>query len=94
MTPSSLTAVILTKNEALHIARCIASLKQCAERIVVIDSFSTDDTVELARNAGAEVLQNPFKNHADQFNWGLDNCNISSAWTMPTNISTPTSPKR
>jgi glycosyltransferase involved in cell wall biosynthesis len=82
MTPSSLTAVILTKNEALHISRCIASLKQCAERIIVIDSFSTDDTVDLARNAGAEVFQNPFKNHADQFNWGLDNCRISSRWTM------------
>jgi glycosyltransferase involved in cell wall biosynthesis len=82
MTSASLTAVILTKNEALHLARCISSLQRCAERIVVVDSFSTDNTVEIARNAGAEVFENPFRNYADQFNWALDNCRISSKWTM------------
>jgi glycosyltransferase involved in cell wall biosynthesis len=82
MTLSSLTAVILTKNESIHLARCIASLAQCAERIVVVDSFSTDDTVEIARNAGADVVQNPFRNYASQFNWALDNCKIASRWTM------------
>jgi glycosyltransferase involved in cell wall biosynthesis len=82
MTSPSLTAVILTKNEAIHIGRCISSLERCAERVVVVDSFSTDNTVEAARNAGAEVFQNPFRNQADQFNWALDNCEISSTWTM------------
>jgi glycosyltransferase involved in cell wall biosynthesis len=82
MTSASLTAVILTKNESIHLARCISSLQRCAERIVVVDSFSTDNTVEIARNAGAEVFENPFRNYADQFNWALDNCRISSKWTM------------
>jgi glycosyltransferase involved in cell wall biosynthesis len=82
MTSPSLTAVILTKNEAIHIGRCISSLERCAERVVVVDSFSTDNTIETARNAGAEVFQNPFRNQADQFNWALDNCKISSTWTM------------
>src|SRR5882757_1890066 len=82
MTNSSLTAVILTKNEELHIARCIASLKRCAERVIVIDSLSTDKTADLARNAGADIYERPFHNYADQFNWALSNCNITSSWTM------------
>jgi glycosyltransferase involved in cell wall biosynthesis len=82
MTIPSLTAIILTKNEELHIARCIGSLKECAERVVIVDSFSTDKTVDLARSAGADVYQRPFHNYADQFNWALKNCNITSLWTM------------
>ncbi|MER3514707.1 MAG: hypothetical protein C4310_10255, partial [Chloroflexota bacterium] len=47
-----LAGVILTYNEAAHIAACIDSLRW-ADEVVVFDSFSTDGTVELARQAGA-----------------------------------------
>jgi glycosyltransferase involved in cell wall biosynthesis len=77
-----ITAVILSYNETLHLARCIERLWPVVERIIVIDSFSTDDTVDIARTLGAEVLQNKFVNHAAQFQWGVDNANITSAWTM------------
>ncbi len=66
-----LTAVILTLNEAEHIQACIESL-QWADRVVVFDSFSQDDTVALASASGAEVLQNPFENYAQQRNAALD----------------------
>lgn len=66
-----LTAVILTFNEAAHIAACIQSL-DWADRVLVFDSFSKDDTVELARAAGAEVAQSPFANYAQQRNAALD----------------------
>ena len=69
----SLTAIILTYDEELHIKRCIRSLKPVASRIYVVDSFSTDATVEIARREGAEVVQRKFKNQADQFQWALDN---------------------
>lgn len=82
MTEGLLTAIILTKNEELHIIRCIESLRGCASRIVVVDSFSSDRTVELAKSAGVEVYQRAFRNQADQFNWALDNCDILTAWTM------------
>lgn len=82
MTSCPLTAIILTKNEAIHLARCISSLEGCVERVVVVDSFSTDNTLEIARNAGADVFEHPFRNYADQFNWALDNCKVSSRWTM------------
>lgn len=78
----SLTALILTHNEALHIERCIRSLQTVAERIVLIDSFSSDNTCSIAQRLGAEVLQNVWVNYAIQFQWGLDHANITSDWIL------------
>ena len=80
--PLPITAIILSFNEEIHIGRCIERLTGLVERIVVIDSFSTDRTVEIARGLGAEVLQNAWRGHADQFDWGMRNANVTSAWTM------------
>ncbi len=77
-----ITAVVLTYNEAVHIRRCIERLRPLAARIVVVDSFSTDGTVEIARELGAEILQNPFVNHALQFQWGVDNARIDAGWVL------------
>lgn len=79
---ASLTVLILTWNEARHIQRAITSLGPLAARIVVIDSGSSDRTVEIARAGGAEVLTNPFVNQAQQFQWGLDNAGVTSDWVM------------
>lgn len=76
----SIAAIILTKNEELHIERCIASLKGVCDEVFVVDSFSTDRTVEIAKALGATVLQNAWKNYATQFNWALANCPIKSDW--------------
>jgi (heptosyl)LPS beta-1,4-glucosyltransferase len=66
-----LSAIILTKNESRHIGHCIASLRW-ADDIIVFDSFSDDDTVTLAQQAGARVLQHPFENYAQARNAALD----------------------
>lgn len=78
----SITAIILTFNEQPHIARCIERIKPLAERVVVVDSFSTDATAYTARALGAEVVQHPFKNYADQFQWALDNCRPRTQWVL------------
>jgi glycosyltransferase involved in cell wall biosynthesis len=78
----SLTAIILTYDEELHIERCIRSLKPVASRVYVVDSFSTDATVEIARRLGADVVQRKFKNQADQFQWALDNLPVDTNWVM------------
>lgn len=78
----SITAIILSFNEELHIARCIERLWPLVERIVVVDSFSTDRTVEIARSLGAEVVQRAFVNQADQFQWALDTIPVTSDWTI------------
>lgn len=77
-----LTVVILTKNEERNLKKCIESFNGIARRIVLIDSYSTDNTVALARSLGAVVLQHPFENHAAQFNWGIKNVNITTEWIM------------
>lgn len=78
----SITVIILTFNEEMHIARCIENVLSFAERVVVVDSFSTDRTIDLARGLGAEIHQRAFKNQADQFQWALDSIRLSSDWVM------------
>lgn len=65
-----IAAIVLTFNEARHIAACLDSLAWADAR-VVFDSFSTDATVEIARAAGAIVAQNRFENYAQQRNAAL-----------------------
>lgn len=77
-----ITALVLTKNEARNIARCLQSVKDLCSRMVVVDCGSTDDTVALAEANGAEVYQHEFEYYALQFNWGLDNCHIDTKWVI------------
>ncbi len=74
---TKLTAVILTLNEARHIVPCIESLRW-ADAILVLDSFSTDETVALAEEAGVRVIQHPFENYSQQRNVALDA--VKSEW--------------
>lgn len=82
MSKVGLNVVILTHNEEIHIERCIRSLLPIASKIFIVDSFSTDRTVEIARSLGAVVEQRKWKNYADQFQWGLDNCGTDAEWVM------------
>lgn len=66
-----LAVVVLTKNEEDNIWACLQSVSW-ADRLYVLDSLSTDRTVELARRAGAEVQQRFFVNYADQRNTALE----------------------
>ncbi|NNJ77125.1 MAG: glycosyltransferase family 2 protein, partial [Anderseniella sp.] len=75
-------AIILTFNEERHIARCIRSLgDQCAS-ITVIDSESTDQTREISEDLGAEILINPFVNHAEQVNFAIDQLAHRNGWFL------------
>lgn len=78
----TLAVVILTHNEERHIARALASVAGIASEVFVVDSFSTDRTVELAQAHGATVQQNKFINYAKQFQWALDNSPITASWIM------------
>lgn len=79
----SIGTIILTYNEEIHIERCIENAKRFSEQIYVIDSFSTDNTVAIAKGLGAKVLQNKWENnHAKQLNWGLENANFQTDWIL------------
>lgn len=80
---TSITAIILTYNEEIHLERCIKSLQGFCERVCVIDSFSTDNTVAIANSLGADVFQNKWENnYAKQLNWAINHCQITSDWTL------------
>lgn len=72
-----LVVIILTKNEARHVAACVESVTW-ADEVVIFDDFSQDGTVELARATGARVRQHPFENFAQQRNAALDT--VQAEW--------------
>ncbi len=67
-----ISAVIITYNEEENIARCIRSLQEVSDQILVVDSFSKDRTVEFAKAEGAEVQEHPFKGHIQQKNHAME----------------------
>ena len=77
-----LIIIILTFNEEIHLKRCIESLQSLKAEILVVDSFSTDRTIEIARNSGAQILQHKFLNHSTQFNWALEQLSPNFDWVM------------
>ncbi len=79
---ADLAVVILTYNESIHLKRALDHIKGIAREIFVVDSFSTDSTVEIAKASGATVLRNKFVNYAKQFQWALDNAPITATWIM------------
>ena len=77
-----LSVIILTYNEAAHLPTCLESLQSLNAEIFIIDSGSSDNTVEIAKQFGCQVFTNPWENYAKQLNWGLENIPISASWIM------------
>ena len=77
-----IAAFILTFNEEIHISRCIKNLKELTTNIYVIDSFSTDKTVEIARKQSVKILFRKFDNHSEQINWALSKINSDIEWIL------------
>lgn len=79
-----LTVVILTKDEELHIRRCIENVLPIAKAIYVVDSFSTDRTLDIAAEyPTVNILQNKWiNNYAHQFNWALDQQPADTGWVL------------
>jgi glycosyltransferase involved in cell wall biosynthesis len=64
-----LSAVIITFNEERNLSRCLDSIKNVADEIIIVDSNSTDNTVAIARHYNATVIQHPFTGYAGQKNF-------------------------
>lgn len=74
--PIKLSAVIITFNEEDKIGRCIDSLKEIADEIIVVDSLSTDRTAEICGAKGATVISQSFLGYIEQKNFALDKANF------------------
>ena len=81
---TDISVVILQKNEALHIKRCLEKLAPLEPRqIFVVDCFSTDGSDKTAAEMGATVVQREWPGlYAPQLNWALENLPIESEWVM------------
>lgn len=66
-----LSVAIITYNEENNIGRCISSVKEIADEILIVDSFSTDKTEEISLSLGCRFIKNPFLGHIEQKNFAL-----------------------
>ena len=77
-----ITAIILTLNEEIHLARCIESIQSICDQIIVVDAYSADLTIEIANKYHCTVLQNIWVNHGHQFNWALQQLKQETDWVL------------
>jgi glycosyltransferase involved in cell wall biosynthesis len=74
MDTAKISGCIITYNEEKNIERCILSLQPVCDEIVVIDSYSTDQTTNICKKLGVYVFQNSFDGHIEQKNFALTKC--------------------
>ena len=67
-----LTVVIITFNEEKNIERCLSSVKNVADNILIVDSGSTDNTINIAKSFGANLIHQPFLGYIEQKNFALE----------------------
>lgn len=86
-----LSVAIISFNEEANIARCLEAVRDCAAEIMVVDSHSTDRTVEIARSLGATVFSEDWKGHIAQKNSALDKC--TCPWILSIDCDEVVSPE-
>jgi glycosyltransferase involved in cell wall biosynthesis len=74
--------IILTHQEELNLPHALRSLNGLDCAVFVVDSGSTDQTVQIARASGAQVVTHEFESHARQLNWALDTLPLTAPWTL------------
>jgi glycosyltransferase involved in cell wall biosynthesis len=69
-----LSVLVPVFNEEANLPACLESVREIADEVFVVDSFSTDKTLEIAKNFGARVVQHEYVNSAAQKNWAIPQC--------------------
>ncbi|HYF49144.1 MAG TPA: glycosyltransferase family 2 protein [Planctomycetota bacterium] len=72
--PLKLSVLVPVFNEEANLPDCLKSVREIADEIFVVDSFSTDKTIEIAKSFGARVVQHEYVNSAAQKNWAIPHC--------------------
>jgi glycosyltransferase involved in cell wall biosynthesis len=76
-----ISVIILTRNEESDLPRCLNSLLWCDD-VHVVDSGSSDETINTAQKYGAHIYEHPFASFGTQRNWSLDHCTIKHPWIL------------
>ena len=96
--PTSLPAqlpvsvIVLTHNEAANIARCLESVREWASEIWIVDSGSTDNTLEMAKAYTDRITHHPFENYSLQRNWAQENLDLGQSWVFHLDADEAVSP--
>lgn len=78
----SLSVIMITLNEEFHLKEAINNVKDWAEDIFIVDSLSSDKTIDIALSENVKIVQRPFKNFGDQWNFALSSLPIKTDWTL------------
>jgi len=79
---SSVSILVLTRNEEMHIRRCLLNALTVTDRVFVLDSESIDKTQDIAKEMGVEVISGKFDSFSDKLNWGIKNIDFRTQWVM------------
>jgi len=90
---SEFSIIILTFNEEVHLPRLLESIKDLQAKVFILDSGSTDNTLNIAKSYGAEIKNNVFINHPKQWDFALKNFNIITPWTIGLDADQVVSPE-
>ena len=82
-----LSVLVPVFNEEANLPACLESVREFADEIFVVDSFSTDKTLEIAKSFGARVVQHEYVNSAAQKNWAIPQC--AHPWVFISSTSHP-----
>src|SRR5436190_7920880 len=85
------SVLVLTLNEEINLARCLESLRW-SDDVVVLDSFSSDRTVDIAREFGCRVIQRKFDNWSSHQNWAVQNIQFNHPWVYYSDADEVVSP--
>ena len=78
----TICAIILTKNEGIHLTRLLDQLSKFMDNTLIVDSGSTDQTFEIAKKYRCDFIFNKWKNHASQFNFGINYLKNKYNWII------------
>lgn len=88
-----ISVIIITYNEEKNIEECLKSACGWIDEIFIVDSYSTDRTLEIARGYTDKIYQHPFKNFAQQRNWAQENLPIKNEWIFHLDADERASPE-
>jgi glycosyltransferase involved in cell wall biosynthesis len=76
------TTIVMTYNEEKNLPACLESIASFVDEIILVDSFSNDATLEVAKKFTDKIHRNKFINQAKQFIWALENTEIKNEWIL------------
>ncbi len=85
--------IIITHNEAINLPHCLQALQGWTNKVFVIDSGSTDRTLDIARSFGADVVHHDWPGYAEQKNWAMENMPFESPWLLIVDADEVITPK-